>query len=74
MEWRSATDKNKYGDIIGEVIHHKLMEDGTIPSYDVKFGNRTVKNIPAGKLNAVKIQEHSHEPTTDEDDEEKNDE
>ena len=73
MEWKSSTDKNKYGDIIGEVIHHKLLEDGTIPSYDVKFGNRTVKNIPANKLDIVKIQEHSHEATETDDEEEKDD-
>ena len=70
MEWRSATDKNKYGDIIGEVIHHKLMEDGTIPSYDVKFGNRTIKSIPANKLIVVKEQGHSHEADDGGDEEE----
>ena len=39
MEWKSSTDKNKYGNIVGEVIHHTLFEDGTITKYDVKFGN-----------------------------------
>ena len=72
MEWKSSTNKEKYGDMIGEVIHHKLMEDGTIPSYDVKFGSRTIKNIPADKLNIVKEQGHSHEADEagDEEDEE----
>ena len=69
MEWKSSTDKNKYGDMIGEVIHHKLMEDGTIPSYDVKFGNRTIKNIPAGMLEVVKEQSHSHEADEEDEDE-----
>ena len=73
MEWKSSTHKEKYGDMIGEVIHHKLMEDGTIPSYDVKFGNRTIKNIPADKLSVVKEQSHSHE-ADDGDDDEKDDE
>ena len=73
MEWKSSTDKEKYGDIIGEVIHHKLLEDGTIPSYDVKFGNRTIKNIPAGKLIVVKEQSHSHESDEPGDDEENDD-
>ena len=67
MEWKSSTDKNKYGNIIGEVIHHKLLEDGTIPSYNVKFGNRTIKNIPADKLIVVKEQSHSHEADDNDD-------
>ena len=59
--------------IIGEVIHHTLFEDGTITKYDVKFGNRIVKNIPTAMLEVVKIQEHKHE-ADGEDDEEKEDE
>ena len=70
MEWKSSTDKNKYGDIIGEVIHHKLLEDGTIPTYDVKFGNRTIKNIPTKRLNVIESQSHSHEADDGEDVEE----
>ena len=61
MEWKSSTDKEKYGDMIGEVIHHTLFEDGTITKYDVKFGNRIVKNIPTAMLEVKKTQEHSHE-------------
>ena len=70
MEWKSSADKEKYGDMIGEVIHHTLFEDGTITKYDVKFGNKTIKNIPTAMLEVVKTQEHSHNPT-EEDDEEK---
>ena len=73
MEWKSSTDKNKYGDVIGEVIHHTLLEDGSTPTYDVKFENKTIKGIPAGKLIVVKEQGHSHEadePGDDEEDEE----
>ena len=72
MEWKSSTNKEKYGDVIGEVIHHTLLEDGSTPSYDVKFGNRTIKGIPAGKLIVVKEQGHSHEADEagDEEDEE----
>ena len=73
MEWKSSTDKSKYGDVIGEVIHHTLLEDGSTPSYDVKFGNKTIKGIPAGKLIVVKEQSHSHEADEPEDDEEKDD-
>ena len=72
MEWRSATDKERYGDMIGEVIHHTLFEDGTITKYDVKFGNRTIKNIPTEMLEVVETQEHMHAATDDkEEDEEK---
>ena len=70
MEWKSSADKEKYGDVVGEVIHHTLFEDGTITKYDVKFGDRVIKNIPTAMLEVKKTQEHSHE-ATDEDDEEK---
>jgi len=61
MEWKSSTDKNKYGSVIGEVIHHTLLEDGSITRYDVKFENKTIKSIPADKLLVVKEQGHGHE-------------
>ena len=75
MEWKSSADKEKYGDMIGEVIHHTLFEDGTITKYDVKFGNKTIKNIPTEMLEVVKAQEHMHAATDNdkEEDEEKND-
>jgi len=66
MEWKSSTDKNKYGNIVGEVIHHTLFEDGTITKYDVKFGNNTIKNIPTAMLEVVELQEHSHNKYEDE--------
>ena len=68
MEWKSSTDKEKYGDVVGEVIHHTLFEDGTITKYDVKFGNKTIKNIPADVLEVKKQQEHSHEADEGEED------
>ena len=71
MEWKSSTDKEKYGDVVGEVIHHTLFEDGTISKYDVKFGNKTIKNIPTSMLEVVELQEHSHEATEEDDDDEK---
>ena len=61
MEWKSSADKKRYGDMIGEVVHHTLFEDGTITKYDVKFGNKTIKNIPTAMLEVVELQEHSHE-------------
>ena len=60
MEWKSSTHKEKYGNTIGEVIYHTLLEDGSITHYNVKFGNRTIKNIPANMLEASKIQKHKH--------------
>ena len=60
MEWKSSTHKEKYGDMIGEVIHHTLLEDGSITHYDVRFGNRTIKNIPANILEVSKMQKHKH--------------
>ena len=71
MEWKSSTDKEKYGNVVGEVIHHTLFEDGTITKYDVKFGNKTIKNIPTEMLEVVELQEHSHEATEEDDDDEK---
>ena len=74
MEWKSSTDKNKYGNIVGEVIHHTLFEDGTITKYDVKFGNRIIKNIPTAMLEVVEQQEHMHSATEPEDDDDDKDE
>ena len=73
MEWKSSADKEKYGDVVGEVIHHTLFEDGTITKYDVKFGNKTIKNIPTSMLEVVEAQEHMHNATEPEEDEEKDD-
>ena len=73
MEWKSSADKEKYGDMIGEVIHHTLFEDGTITKYDVKFGNKTIKNIPTEMLTVVEAQEHMHSATEKEEDEEEKD-
>ena len=69
MEWKSSTDKKRYGNMIGEVIHHTLFEDGTITKYDVKFGNKTIKNIPTAMLEVVELQEHSHEADEGDDEE-----
>ena len=70
MEWKSSTHKEKYGNIIGEVNHHTLLEDGSITHYDVKFGSKIIKNIPADKLSIVKEQSHKHEVDKGEDEEE----
>ena len=59
--------EQKYGEL-GEVVHHTLFEDGTITKYDVKFGNKTIKNIPAAVLEVKKQQEPSHEADEGEED------
>ena len=59
--------EQKYGEL-GEGVHHTLFEDGTITKYDVKFGNKTIKNIPADVLEVKKQQEHSHEADEGEED------
>ena len=69
MEWKSSTNKKHYGNMIGEVKQHTLFEDGSITTYDVKFGNKLVENIPASELKVIKMQEHSHEANDGEDDE-----
>jgi len=70
MEWKSSTYKKKYGNTIGEVKQHTLFEDGSITHYDVQFENKLVKRIPANLLEIVKMQEHKHETSGEEDEEE----
>ncbi len=60
MEWKSSTDKKRYGNMIGEVKHHTLYEDGSITHYDVKFGNKLIKSIPANLLETKEMQKHKH--------------
>ena len=69
VAWKSSTHAKKYGKL-GEVKHHTLFEDGTITKYDVKFGNKLVKSIPANMLEVKKQQEHKHEVDTGKDEEE----
>ena len=38
--------------------------------YNVKFGNKTIKNIPTSMLEVVELQEHSHESTEEDEDDE----
>ena len=60
MEWKFSADKERYGNVIGEVKHHTLYEDGSITHYDVKFGNKVIKNIPANLLETKEMQKHKH--------------
>ena len=67
VAWKDSVYEQKYGEL-GEVVHHTLFEDGTITKYDVKFGNKTIKNITAYVLEVKKQQEHSHEADEGEED------
>ena len=68
VSWKDSVHEQKYGKL-GEVKHHTLFEDGSITNYDVKFGNKLVKSIPANMLEVKKQQEHKHEVDTGEDEE-----
>ena len=47
--------------MIGEVIWHSLKRDGTITQYDIRFGRKVLRGIPAGLVEAKQVQEHKHE-------------
>ena len=40
---------------------HSLQKDGTVTHYDIRFGRKTVSNVPASLVEAKKVQEHKHE-------------
>ncbi len=40
---------------------HSLERDGAISHYDIRFGRKTISNVPAGLVEAKKVQEHKHE-------------
>lgn len=43
---------------------HSLEKDGAITHYDIRFGRKTVSNVPASLVEAKKVQEHKHEART----------
>ena len=49
------------GDRVGEVTWHSLTHDGTISQYDIRFGRKVIRGIPAALVEAEKVQEHKHE-------------
>jgi hypothetical protein len=46
---------------LGKCVWHALDESGRISHYDVKFGNKLIKNIPASRLIVVTESNHTHE-------------
>jgi hypothetical protein len=49
------------GNKVGKVVWHSLMKDGRVTQYDIKFGSRLIRKIPAALVEAEKVQEHKHE-------------
>ena len=48
------------GNKVGKVIWHSLMSDGTITQYDIKFGEKLVRNIPASLVESIEETQHEH--------------
>ena len=46
---------------VGKVVWHSLRRDGTINFYDVQFGNKLLKNIPARDVISIRETVHEHE-------------
>ena len=46
---------------MGKVVWHSLKKNGTITQYDIKFGRRVLKRIPARLVKSIKEQKHEHE-------------
>ena len=68
--WGDSKYKNEG---VGKVLWHSLTESGKVEIVKIKFGKKTITNIPTDKLTVVEMKEHSHE-ATEEDEEEKDDE
>ena len=49
------------GDRVGKVVWHSLMRNGKVTQYDIRFGRKVIRNIPAALVEADKVQEHKHE-------------
>ena len=45
---------------MGKVTWHSLDGNGAISHYDIAFGKKTLKNIPAPLVEAVKEAKHEH--------------
>jgi len=49
------------GDMVGQVVWHSLKNGGTISQYDIRFGGRSIRGVPAGLVEAKQVQEHHRE-------------
>ena len=58
MEWKSSADKEKYGDMIGEVIHHTLFE--SVERGDFPLIQNSILTIDGEQLGIVHYSRHAH--------------
>lgn len=58
MERFGITENNA----VGKVLWHSMDENGVIGVYDMKFGNKILRNILAEDIEPQIVQEHSHTP------------
>ena len=49
------------GDRVGKVTWHSLKRNGTVTQYDIRFGRKMIRGIPAALVETVKEQQHEHE-------------
>ena len=47
------------------MVWHSLSEDGKVEIVDIKFGDKTYKNISVDQLKPVKMEQHSHPADND---------
>jgi hypothetical protein len=61
----SEVDQDAHGisesTALGKCVWHSLNESGHVSHYDVQFGEKLIKNIPANKLIVVSESNHMHE-------------
>jgi len=58
MERYGITENNA----VGKVLWHSLNENGIIGVYDMKFGNKILRNVLAEDIEPQIVQEHKHTP------------
>ena len=58
MERFGITENNA----VGKVLWHSMDENGVIGVYDMKFGNKILRNILAEEIEPQIVQEHKHTP------------
>ena len=46
---------------MGKVVWHSLKSDGTISRYDIRFGDRVLRRIPARLVESINEVTHEHE-------------
>ena len=47
--------------MIGEVTWHSLKKDGIITQYDIRFGKKVLRGIPASLVESIKEIQHEHQ-------------